>query len=754
MKKATLYSLIFLLAYSAILNAKVLIIVEYNYCMYDEYITSDSCVPKYQKDLLDVDFKQSNVVIYRNNFSLNTQQQCEALWDTISNKYANSLRTGDTLEGVVMVGNLPCAWREDLYWHNEDPNISPEDIPDDRYFMDICDQNHNVYSSDNVVWDFDATKNLFTIYHSPDQHLDIWVSRIMADQIRGLRNGLIAMDEYTIINNYFARLHARMTQPAKVPPRGFAMGGISEWGNPAPDPCAEVGFGHLNLRNVFDFRFPSNRPSNWLLQLVWGPYGGTTLGAFNGTRYSDVPGQNEITWTNSQLWDYKTSSNVSVQAHDTMGYEWAGIYEHSNFNTHAFNQSPDSQVDQTPFGIFTDATLAAQWCPNNLNVTGSQYYHNSAYVYNPDNNTSNPWDAICGRGENSIFKALIPTGAGGTYHIYLSYPSSPSNSNWVYGMVHSWARDHSFYPYAGLTRVFGFPNLDSIYGWHYGLSKIAAIDMTTHNPAYTYPGTNFECIHDLGGNLANFTFNDNDTAWIEPSVDAGNLIADAVMLVPTAGGSPIIIDNSDLGFASNNWYDRSFLDMQDEDAVNHNSISKVPFFISSGCETGNYMCCYDPADVSHNNFETSPHVENCLGLLYGMAHSGLISFTSAISYPEGEGFDNFTIALAGKDSHGQPNTFGNALLAKCNNDIGIPMVLIGAGTLRADSTAYVPYGIQEVTIVNQQISNTVTYSDPGKLVWLQGLNVTSSGNCTTVGKEVRIYAESDLKGAMHITASN
>jgi len=46
----------------------------------------------------------------------------------------------------------------------------------------------------------------------------------MANQIRGLRNGLTAMDEYTIINNYLDRLHQRMTMPAKVPPRGFAMG--------------------------------------------------------------------------------------------------------------------------------------------------------------------------------------------------------------------------------------------------------------------------------------------------------------------------------------------------------------------------------------------------------------------------------------------------------------------------------------------------------------------------------------------------
>jgi hypothetical protein len=236
-------------------------------------------------------------------------------------------------------------------------------------------------------------------------------------------------------------------------------------------------------------------------------------------------------------------------------------------------------------------------------------------------------------------------------------------------------------------------------------------------------------------------------------VDDSNLIADAVRLVRTSDNYTITIDNTDPGFMSNNWYDRAFLDMQDEDTVNHNSISKVPFFVSAGCEVGNYMGCYDPTDTYHQTFETSPHVENCLGLLYGMAHSGLISLTSAISYPgcEDNPFTPFTTSLTGKDSYGQWNTFGKALLAQYNSgNIFIPLVFIGAGTLRADSTAYVPYGTQEVTIANQQISSDTTNSDPGDLIWLQGLNVTSTGNYTAVGKEVRIYPESDLKGTVDI----
>jgi hypothetical protein len=253
------------------------------------------------------------------------------------------------------------------------------------------------------------------------------------------------------------------------------------------------------------------------------------------------------------------------------------------------------------------------------------------------------------------------------------------------------------------------------------------------------------------GNPNSFYFYADDTAWIDLRNDGGNLIADAIKLVPVppTQGNPLIIDNMDAGFANNNWYERGFLDMQDEDTLYHNSISKVPFFVSSGCQTGDYMACYKYDSVYEN---LTSAISNDLGLLYGMAHSGLMSFTSAISYPKGEDFRNFTMTLAGKDSRGQPNTFGDAMLTKCNSLIDVPMVLIGAGTLRADSTAYVPYGTQEVTIENQQISNTVTYSDAGELVWLQNFNVTSTGNCTVIGKEVRIYAESDLQGTVDIKA--
>jgi hypothetical protein len=77
-----------------------------------------------------------------------------------------------------------------------------------------------------------------------------------------------------------------------------------------------------------------------------------------------------------------------------------------------------------------------------------------------------------------------------------------------------------------------------------------------------------------------------------------HLVADAVKFA--GPGDTTVVDNLDPGFASDNWYDRGFLDMQDEDPVYHAAYSKVPFFVSSGCEVGDYMgCC-----LFHAGFKT------------------------------------------------------------------------------------------------------------------------------------------------------
>jgi len=254
-----------------------------------------------------------------------------------------------------------------------------------------------------------------------------------------------------------------------------------------------------------------------------------------------------------------------------------------------------------------------------------------------------------------------------------------------------------------------------------------------------------------------YSFNAGDTVCVYLSIDGyltpGDLIADAVKLTPTTG-TPIIIDNNDRGgsntvFTSNNWIDRNFLDMQDEDPVNHAAYSKVPFFINSGCGVGNYYAaCYDPNDFTNNTL--TAEIDDNLALLYGMTHGGLISFTSAVSYPARENnasyysWSTFTSTIAGPSK-----TFGDGSLALANETPAIPYVLIGAGTLKA--SAYIPYGTTMQTLAGITISTTgQLYSYPGQLIWMEDFTVTAAGGCTVQGNEVRVYAESDLKGEVDL----
>ena len=761
MKKPFLKIVIAALVFASVANAKVLVVVDTGYYYYG---TDSTYVNRYIDDVRKVDFKNVDMRISWFNDEADVQDRCEPLWDTISAEYKSSLSSSDTLEGVVMVGDLPFAWRVDSLWNYIQATWGkyaiPEITTDDRYFMDLYNNSTGkCYTNANQVFAFDTTANLYTTYKG-DGQMDVWVSRIMANQIRGLRNGLTAMDEYTIINNYLDRLHQRMTMPAKVPPRGFAMGGITEW--PYHDAFDEFGMKNLHLRNVFDFIDTASTPGNWLLQLTKGPYGGTTLGAFNGTRYQDLSSygcpKNNITITNSHLWDSLIPGGnlIPIQPQDTFGYEWAGIYEHSLFSLHGFNLDP-SGWPHAANGTFRSQTngiqySAANWLRTGQGWAGGYFLDSLDYRLNPMNLPNYERD------QHAIFKA--PIMATGNYSVWQYFKPSPANSRMVAGMAYSWPPYQNFGQSQGTAIDFG-------------------LDSQTDTSSFD---TNWRW-----GYLVTNNFIAGDTAWIWisnepppypqfPQYDsiyhadtAGYFIADAIMLAPVpgqcSGCDTIIIDNSSLGFTSTNWKDRSFLDMQDEDGAYHNAISKVPFFISSGCLVGDYTGCYDTSDWLHE-YLSAPTL-NCLGQLYGMAHSGLISLTSAISYP-GASYQNsfapFTSKLATKDGKGLASDFGSASLAQYNsgNDMlcgewgypcyNIPLSLFGAGTLRDDSTAYVPYGTLEIQIMNQQISGTFSHTYSDSMVWLENYNVSPTGNCSISGKEVRIYAESDLRGTVDVSS--
>jgi hypothetical protein len=195
------------------------------------------------------------------------------------------------------------------------------------------------------------------------------------------------------------------------------------------------------------------------------------------------------------------------------------------------------------------------------------------------------------------------------------------------------------------------------------------------------------------------------------------------------------------------------MDMQDE-GDDHKAFSKVPFIVSAECEVGGYFNCYDTVTT------LSGEIFNDLGLLYGMGNNGLISLTSTKDYwgSEIDPFYPFTNTLNAVNYFGLAATMGDGMRSIFNayGICGPPSnenyVLIGAGTLKA--APYIPYGMQMQQLSGGNIENTDTCNYSGQLIWLQNFNVASTGNFTAIGKEIRIYAESDLKGEADIKASD
>jgi len=393
-----------------------------------------------------IDHKDTSVVIYNYDPTTgNMHDRCQPLWRLLRDSCQANYNTTHPIEGVVFIGNLPMVWCSD---NHATHTWGTEIAPDDRYFMDLFNINTGTFytnANETAIWTFDPAQNIFTGYSSLDGRMDIWVSRIMAQQIRAARgplfsNGLYAEDENEMLMEYFTRLLARMRAPAKVPARGFGMGGISSWAD--HDAVDKLGLTKLKLLSVFSFDLMESCPGNYLLQLTKGPYGGTTLGAYNGVRYADLGiAKNNITKTygNTLRIDRITGNPILISSNppDTFGYEWAGIYEHSDYWSHMFNmieyQSPDYN------GVFSSLTYGKQWSdanwlqPSGGYNNGSYFQYNQVYdnPYHTDSNSANPNQ----RGQFAIFKASIPT--AGDYTIKMYCKADLNNTPGVYGNIKS-----------------------------------------------------------------------------------------------------------------------------------------------------------------------------------------------------------------------------------------------------------------------------------------------------------------------------
>jgi hypothetical protein len=295
---------------------KVLVVVDNYY----QLSTGEAAVNQYVADLR----AEGNTVYTVTNYYdglhyYSPSLQAKDLHSIIKNYYDLY-----AINGAVLVGNMPCA----LIF---DP-VSGGTYVNDYFFMDMTE--NAPYTHDNA-WETGLPDDYTYVTYHPeycDNQVEIWVSRITYQNIITSElkdaNG-IQWTPDGLMGQYFGRVHQRMTQKETVPQRYMAMGMGSF---PSDDNENVLGFDVLKTKGYNGWNLGSqidgsvnaltDLPSNWQAQLQAGPYGNQT--AQIGTLANGVP---------VLIDDSRTYSGIS---NDNLGFEWAGIYEHSNYNVNCF----------------------------------------------------------------------------------------------------------------------------------------------------------------------------------------------------------------------------------------------------------------------------------------------------------------------------------------------------------------------------------------------------------------------------------
>jgi len=527
MKKILKYSIMLLFVYITAPLAYVLVMVDSDY-----YAHSQQKIDRYRNEILSIDGISSTL------YSINPEgiNQFD-VWFILRDLYAAGHGTSAPLEGVVMIGDLPAT-----VFHYGAYTMACE-----YFLMDLWKSNvtpQRPYNSWDEVWDIYSGESVERAsYSTPigDGVLDIWVSRIYSSNLLYLRAAGAAwgdfLEEYQILDNYFDRLHARMTARAKVPHNGFRMG-------PPPagygDLEAHVCMNNLGLDSVRTFNMSNlrlNQAAAWQAQLQAGPYGNNNYGAVNGVRFTDA--------------NYKRDCRTSYSG--TAGYEWAALYAHSTPTCHTLHMYPLDGCYKVG-GIFYNYNITNSW----EKKTSGGYNNGLYYEWNTANNGVDP------ASNSAEWTCVIPSGKQGTYEVYMYWDEQP--------LINS---DNSYF------------NL-------HGNKNFSKLDEGRLNQK-TSEGTVWHKIKDTS-----YSCSVGDTLWFSfvPNLlgctRSYRCVAGAVKFKKVSGTSyEIIVTPSNIfnitsrgtkGFRLLNWYLRSFHDMQDDGGQ-----SKIPFFEIYGCSAGNYL---------------------------------------------------------------------------------------------------------------------------------------------------------------------
>lgn len=680
------------------LQARVMIVVDNSY-----YQNSKAKVDRYVNEVTTIDRQNAELLIWNWNKSLDVRSACYPLWQALQQKYVAYRATTDVLKGAVFVGQLPIPMfrhyeevRDSIYVVRDTAYVGT--YPHDYYFMDIYDQNNALaYPLDTAVWKYSTQYRMYESYLEnssdyksdvSDGRLDIWVTRILAENIDNLREGLTILTEYQILDRYFDRLHARMTEPAAVPSRSFSMSGITEGAFRADDILRLD-----SLRLPFHARFdhPNNNPSNFISQLQSGPYGNVNFGSYNGTRFRGERNQKDCRW--SSLLNVTTGSLET--ALDTCGYEWVGIYEHGG--SHGFACNGVHHVGDNGFVGLNGNFYSFAFSPmvdSTKRVAGG--YNSSHYRFSNADFPTSPWGwGPEWRAQDAYWKAKLPIG---TYDIYINYSASPLNADSILIRVDQHPFDNK-----GSSRFVG-----KCY-----LSQKAHVSPET-------PGSDWELLGRYGFSAY------SDTAAVKMITNGngrGRFIIDAVKFVGVPGtgtqGITVIVDDQSPNFFFPEWEARTMMDMQDEDMVNHRKYSKVPFFLANSCHLSEYTA-------------VSGGVGNNTGLLFAMSHNGLTSMGTVNSNYLGLSYRSYIAAI------NRGECFGDAFLAQANfSGMSSPaFILLGSGTLKAQAS--INYGstiMRDYTLAN----GTYNYETPLHLISVS----TIAGRISTIitNKEIRVMPE-------------
>lgn len=660
----------------------------------DAYAQLSGQIDAYKSDVEMLDNKKVEIIEWPLSYGTNVEM-CIPLILRLQSEYVEARSNGDVLEGAVMMGDVPVPQYDGGYGK----------MPLDQVYMDLVDTAGNPYTGWPYTPFFPTGPYFGNTYDSPpgDGAYEIWVSRINAVFLSDLREGMSIYDEFSIYSRYLNRLSDRMNYPSTVPSRGFFMGGPQDHDHDIYSTFGQY-LNELHLPWLAQFTGGHNTSFNWMSQLLAGPRGCINYGAFNGTLFPTT-GRNSRFCRYTQLpavYEYgdTTPTAITISTTDSLGWEWAGLYNHScPVHTNFFsndgvlgNNPPQPHLYIKLNGEFEFGTVGRP-LDSTYRRTASGY-GGSYYCYQDSASDPNPYQY--GRGwknKGAEWRWIVPPGDSGNYNIYLYYEAPDST-----------ARDTNNCDTVGISlRVAdldasGVPQSIST-GYNENISQQTHINYlpADHKWERLFGATVF-----LGeGQMAIIGLQLNDEWGLRP----GNRIVDAVRFIRASGGIDTIIDDaqpgtfpdsvnnpgtifSSTGFHLSDDVFRGFEDLGSEPGGG--GFSKSQFFLTNACSINDFT--YSRATEKDKN----------IGNLYALGYNGLICMGATTNDYGGDDKGPYTRALR------NGNCFGQAYLDKINAFFSTSYLftLLGAGTLRAQP--YIQYGSE--VIRRRVISDTQSVS--------------------------------------------